>query len=897
MSIDIRDSEHKQDIELNTLTHFIGGQVLQEWHHTQTLDIQNLCIHQMFELQVERSPDTIAVVFEDTQLTYRQLNQRANQLAHHLRSLGVKPEVLVGICLERSLEMIVGLLGILKAGGAYVPLDPAYPKDRLAFILEDTQIPVMLTTQQLVNSLPTHETRTQVVCLDSDWEISQNSQENLFCNATPDNLIYTIYTSGSTGKPKGVMIPHRGIYNQLQWRQTTFRLTPADKVLQTISFSFDPSVWQIFWPLCFGAQLIMARPGGHQDTAYLVKLITEQQITVIGLVPSILRVLLDEQGIENCQSLKHITCGGEALPVELIERFFTKLNLDNVLYNCYGPTEASIDATFWKCQRGNNYVLAPIGCPVTNTQIYILDEDLQPMPVGESGELYIGGAGLARGYLNRPDLTKEKFILNPFSKEPGAQLYKTGDLARYLDDGNIEYIGRLDSQIKIRGFRVELGEIEAVLSQHPSVEQSVVTVREDVPGDKRLVAYVVLDSEQTAIIDRLRHFLKQRLPDYMVPSAFVMLEALPMTPNGKVDRRSLPEPPQTRQEAEAIVAPRDEAELQLANIWEKVLGIQPIGIRDNFFDLGGNSLLALRLVPQVEKAFKKNLPLATFFQNPTIEQLAKILCHSGLPTSLSYLVPIQPNGSKPPLFLCQGVSLYQPLISYLGLDQPVYGLIAEDGQGRPVYLNRIEELAARYIEEIKTLQPEGPYLLGGLSFGGVIAFEVAQQLISQGEQVALLALFDSSLPGAQKVLPAPISKRLSHHLNQFLQIGPTYFLEMLKRKMSIYYGKVALKNEFFRIKNLEHLVRREAYNQGVKKYSINYLPQVYPDRVTLFKATEKDVTRIVEVEVEPGLGWTKLAAGGLDIHDIPGDHHGILKEPNVQLLAEKLKLSIEKGDR
>ncbi len=892
MSINIKDSEHKENIQLDTLTHFIGGQVIQELNYAQ-IDHQNLCIHQMFEIQVERSPDTIAVVFENTQLTYRQLNQRANQLAHHLRSLGVKPEVLVGICLERSLEMIVGLLGILKAGGAYVPLDPAYPKDRLAFILEDTQIPVMLTTQQLVKSLPTHE--TQVVCLDSDWEITQNSQENPFCNTTPDNLIYTIYTSGSTGQPKGVMITHRGICNQLAWRQTTFKLTPADKVLQTISFSFDPSVWQIFWPLCFGAQLIMARPGGHQDTAYLVKLITEQQITVIALVPSILRVLLDEQGIENCQSLKHITCGGEALPVELIERFFTKLNLDNVLYNCYGPTEASIDATFWRCQRGNNYIIAPIGCPITNTQIYILDEDLQPVPVGESGELYIGGAGLARGYLKRPDLTREKFILNPFSKEPGARLYKTGDLARYLDDGNIEYIGRLDSQIKIRGFRVELGEIEAILSQHPAVQQSVVTAREDVPGDKRLVAYVVLDSQQVTIIDRLRHFLKQRLPDYMVPSAFVILAALPMTPNGKVDRRSLPEPAQTRQEAEGIVAPRDEAELQLANIWEKVLGIHPIGIKDNFFDLGGNSLLALRLVAQVEKAFKKNLPLATFFQNPTIEQLAVILCQSGLPKSLSYLVPIQPNGSKSPLFLCQGVSLYQPLISHLGLDQPVYGLIAEDGQGRPVYLNRIEELAAHYIEEIKTLQPKGPYLLGGLSFGGVIAFEVAQQLILQGEQVALLALFDSYLPGAQKVLPIPIYKRLSHHLNQFLQIGPSYFLEMFKRRMSISYGKIALKNDFFRIKNLEYLIRREAYNQGVKKYSINYVPQVYPDRVTLFKATDKDVTSIVEVEVEPGLGWTKLAAGGLEIHEIPGDHHGILKEPNVQLLAEKLRLSIDKG--
>ncbi len=340
--------EYKQSIPL---PHIIDTQVLQKCNDTQIAHHQDMCIHQMFEMQVERSPQAIAVVFENTQLTYQELNQRANQLAHHLRSLGVRSEVLVGICLERSLEMIVGLLGILKAGGAYVPLDPAYPSERLAFILEDTQTPVLLTQEKLVNNLPPHQ--AQVICLDSSWEGSiQNSQENPINETTADNLIYVIYTSGSTGKPKGVMIPHGGICNQLQWKQTTFGLTQADKVLLNISFSFDPSVWQIFWPLCFGGQLFMARPGGHQDPAYLVKVITEQQITVLALVPSILRALLEEKGIENCRFLRHIICGGEALPGELVERFFTQLNLDNVLHNCYGPTEASIDTTFWTCQRG-----------------------------------------------------------------------------------------------------------------------------------------------------------------------------------------------------------------------------------------------------------------------------------------------------------------------------------------------------------------------------------------------------------------------------------------------------------------------------------------------------------------------------------------------------------------
>lgn len=492
------------------------SQMLKLLNDTQTDESKNkdkLCIHQMFEAQVERTPDAVAVVFENKQLTYRQLNQWANQLAYHLRDLGVGPEVLVGICLERSLEMVVGLLGILKTGGAYVPLEPAYPKERLAFILSDTQAGVILTQEQLLESLPPHG--AQVVCLDSDWEvIAQKSQENLVCEATASNLVYVIYTSGSTGQPKGVMISHRGICNQLCWRQATFPLTEVDRVLQTISFSFDPSVWQIFWPLSFGAQLFIARPGGHQDSTYLVELITKQQLTVIALVPSMLRLLLEEKGLDACNCLKHVTCGGEALPVELQERFFACLNLDNVLHNAYGPTEASIDATFWTCKRGTDRGIAPIGRPITNTQIYILDSDLQPVLVGEPGELHIGGISLARGYLNRPDVTANKFIPNPFSSEPSARLYKTGDLARYLPDGNIEFLGRIDHQVKLRGFRIELEEIEVALNQHPSVQQSLVMAREDIPGNKRLVAYVVLNQEQTPTIDELRHLLKQKLPNY-----------------------------------------------------------------------------------------------------------------------------------------------------------------------------------------------------------------------------------------------------------------------------------------------------------------------------------------------------------------------------------------------
>ncbi|MDZ8087685.1 MAG: amino acid adenylation domain-containing protein [Nostoc sp. DedQUE12b] len=625
MQINSQTSEYKQNITLNTLTNIIGTQVLQELNDTQVVHHQDLCIHQMFEMQVERSPQAIAVVCENTQLTYQQLNQRANQLAHHLRALGVGPEVLVGICLERSLEMIVGLLGILKAGGAYVPLDPAYPSERLAFILEDTQTPVLLTQEKLVKNLPPHQ--AQVVCLDLDWQGNiQNSQENPVNQTTADNLIYVIYTSGSTGQPKGVMIPHRGICNQLHWKQTTFGLTHADKVLLTISFSFDPSVWQIFWPLCFGGQLFIARPGGHQDTAYLVKVITEQQITVLALVPSILRVLLEERGIENCRFIKHITCGGEALPGELIERFFAQLNLDNVLHNCYGPTEASIDTTFWSCQRGTNYAIAPIGRPITNAEIHILDDNLQPVPVGESGELHIGGIGLARGYLNRPELTTEKFIFNPFSSEPGARLYKTGDLARYLSDGNIEFLGRIDHQVKIRGFRIELGEIEAILAQHPALTQTLVIAREDVSGDKRLVAYIVASPEQILSQAELRRFLEARLPEYMVPAFFVFLDTLPLNPNGKIDRRALPAPDTSDIKLSTnFVPPQNSIEIVLAGIWAKVLCLEQVGIHDNFFELGGHSLLATQVMSRVRQAFQIEIPLQLLFENPTIATLAQAM--------------------------------------------------------------------------------------------------------------------------------------------------------------------------------------------------------------------------------------------------------------------------------
>ncbi|BBD60329.1 amino acid adenylation domain-containing protein [Nostoc sp. HK-01] len=917
--------------KVNTLSNTETFTSLQECYTTEVINTSSMCIHELFEQQVESSPDEIAVVFLDVhsegtqvgafsdlsglvlashsrsisdkrkvnqQLTYRELNQQANQLAHYLRYLGVGPEVLVGICLERSLQMAIAILAVLKAGGAYVPLDPSYPLERLAFILEDTQAPILLTQEKFLPSLP--NLSGKVICLDSDWQvIAQNSQENPINKTSPDNLIYVIYTSGSTGQPKGVMIPHKGIYNQLYWRQTSFKLTAADKVLQTISFSFDPSVWQIFWPLCFGAQLVMAHPEGHRDSAYLVKVICEQQITVMALVPSMLQVLLEEKGIENCRCLRHITCGGEALPVELIERFFERLCLDNVLFNCYGPTEASIDASFWKCQRGTNYLVAPIGCPITNTEIYILNEDLQPVAIGEPGELYIGGVGLARGYLNRPQLTAEKFIPHLFSQEPGARLYKTGDLVSYLPDSNIEFLGRIDQQLKIRGFRIELGEIEATLNQHPALKQTLVMAREDVPGNKRLVAYVVAHPEQIPSQSQLHRFLQDKLPEYMIPATFVFLDALPLNPNGKVDRRSLPAPESFIQKLTEFIAPSNSLELQLAQIWQQVLGIQSLGVKDNFFELGGNSLLAMRLLIEINRKLGKSLPLSTFLMAQTIEQLANVLTDQEKSVPFSSLVPIQTAGTKPPLFLVHAmggnVLFYRDLVKYLEPDQPVYGLQAQGLDGQQTPCTSIVEMASRYLQEIRQIQSHGPYFLAGFSFGGMVAFEMAQQLYAQGEEVAFLALLDtpSSLSGNT---PAnQLEKSQFFHLFKLLSLKPKDQLAYLWNRINWHFtvGKVSIFYQLYLryIKRSPLDLQMLAVTWANHQAGTLYLPLIYPGKLTVFRASKSEIG----LEIKPDLGWSHLASGGLENYEMPGSHATMIHEPNVKFLAEKLTICLQQA--
>ncbi|MCL6753065.1 amino acid adenylation domain-containing protein [Nostoc sp. CCCryo 231-06] len=607
--------------ELGLLSESERHQLLVEWNNTEVEYLQKQCIHELFEAQVERTPDAVAVIFESEQLTYCELNTKANQLAHYLGSLGVKPEVLVGICVERSLSMIIGLLAILKAGGAYVPLDPSYPQERLAYMLEDSQPGVLLTQQYLLKSLPNH--KAQVICIDGDWkQIANESTANPVSNITCDNLAYVIYTSGSTGKPKGAMNTHSGICNRLLWMQDIYQLTSADAVLQKTPFSFDVSVWEFFWTLMTGARLVVAQPEGHRDTKYLVNLILQQQITTLHFVPSMLQVFIEAEGLEKCQSLVRVIASGEALTAQLQKRFFNRL--DTQLHNLYGPTEAAVDVTFWQCQKDSvtNQNTVSIGQPIANIHIYLLDKYLNPIPMGVTGEVYISGVGLGRGYLNRPDLTAEKFIPNPFSKQT-ERLYKTGDKGRYLSNGEIEYIGRIDHQVKVRGFRIELGEIEAIISQYPVVRETVVIVSEESVNSKRLVAYVVPQNEQRLAISEVRCFLESKLPNYMVPSAFVTLEALPLTPNGKIDRKALPVPDLTQISSSNIVPPCTPIENLLAGIWAEVLGLDKVGINNNFFELGGHSLIATRVISQIRQVFQVELPLHYLFEKPTIAGLAK----------------------------------------------------------------------------------------------------------------------------------------------------------------------------------------------------------------------------------------------------------------------------------
>jgi len=865
------------------------------------------CVHQLFEVQVELTPDAVAVVFEDQQLTYRELNAKANQLAHYLQKLGVKPEVLVGICVERSLEMAVGLLGILKAGGAYVPLDPAFPKQRLAAMVEDSQVSVLVTSSHLVDGLLTRQ--TDAVCLDTDWEtIARESQENPVSFVRAQHLVYVIYTSGSIGTPKGVAIEHRQLLNYLHSIQQILDVPNAS--FATVStFAADLGNTAIFPALCGGGCLHIISQDRATDPKALAEYFRQHAIDCLKIVPSHLKALLAQTA--SILPRKRLILGGEALSWELVEKVW-KYAPDCLIFNHYGPTETTVGVLTYQVKRGQvrrNSQTVPLGRPISNTEIYILDSHFQPMPVGTAGELYIGGAALGRGYLNQLELTAEKFIANPFAGAPGeARLYKTGDRARYLPDGNIEFLGRTDNQVKIRGFRIELGEIESLLAQHPDVGAAVIIAREDTPGDKRLVAYVVPKQEPAPTWSELRRFLFEQVPEYMVPAAFVILEALPLTANGKVDRRSLPAPDTCHLSLEtSFVSPRSHLEMQLVQIWEDVLNVYPVGVQDCFFERGGHSLLAVRLMALIQQQFGKSLPLASLFQNSTIEHQANLVLQQTDSVPFSPLVAIQTAGSQPPFFCVHPVGgnvlCYFELARHLGKEQPFYGLQSAGLNGEQEPKTSIEDMAAHYIEALQAIQPSGPYYLGGWSLGGIVAFEMAQQLRDRGEEVALLTLIDSYAPTVidwhedndetsllvhlARDMGGLFGKELPLSADELQQFPPeeqlNYILERSKN-LNILPPEVSLEQ-------MRHLMR---VFQANREAMLSYIPQPYPGKIALLSASEKPL----QVKLDPTQGWGELATHGLlDIQPIPGDHYAILRAPHVQLLAQQLATYLKSGNQ
>jgi amino acid adenylation domain-containing protein len=910
--------------DLALLTAPESHQLLIDWNDTQRDYPQNQCFHQLFEERADREPNAIAAVFENHQLTYRQLNSRANQLARYLQQLGAKPEVLIGLCVERCLDAIVGILGIVKAGAAYLPLDPNYPQQRLNFMLEDAGVSILVTQQHLAKNLTQAE--YAVVCVDSDREnIARQSPANLTTNIVPENLAYVIYTSGSTGKPKGVLIEHRGLYNLALAQIEAFNLNSNHRVLQFASLSFDASIFEIVMALGSGATLYCARKESLLAGTTLIKFLQDNAITHATFPPSLLAVLPSAE----LPALKTIICAGESCSQNVVKRWAS----GRKFVNAYGPTEATVWSSFAEIGDSLRDSLAalkkpPIGRPIANTQLYILDENLQPVPVGIPGELYIGGAGLARGYLNRPELTAQRFIPDPFSEKQGERIYRTGDLARYLADRNIEFLGRTDAQVKIRGYRIELGEIEALLVQHPAVKETAVVAEDDLSGNKRLVAYVVPDRDRALNPLELRQFLKEKLPAYMIPQAFLAIAFLPLTPNGKIDRLRLQSPENITSNStdKSCIPPRTPTESTLAQIWSEILNAEPVGIRDNFFDVGGDSLLAIRLINKINHQFQRELPLSSLFLNPTIEGLADSLESPTNSQEWSPLVAIKPGGKNPPFFCVHpifGVIFpYCELAFQLGENQPFYGLQPKGIDGESSPLTRIEDMAADYIAALRTVQPKGPYFLGGWSFGGLVAFEMAQQLLAAGDEVALLAVLDTLAPvaankpsvwdgckfilttvsrsiwpfvvdyfrlvaAAEKVQSGGIAARFPK-LNKMLNLAAN-FLHPWNWKQAI---MVSILSQESKKHNWRELAIPSMFTvfQANSQATLSYVPKIYPQRITLLRSGEKLGTS----HQDPTLGWSDLTAEQVEVIRVPGNHLTMLRKPFVEVLARQLKHCLEK---
>jgi aspartate racemase len=808
---------------------------------------------------------------------------------------------------DNTTEMVIGMLGIMKAGGAFLPIDQEFPNERIEYLIDDSGIKLILS-QHSINGM--FSFNGEIISLE-EQSLYTGESSNLEKLNEPNDLVYVIYTSGSTGNPKGVQIEHTSIVNQIYGLEQMYDFHDSLNHILLAPFTFDPCVQQVFLPLTSGGQLFLVPESIKHNLKDLWEFIRINKIDIVNTVPSVMSALLDQAGSDN-QKFKFVILAGETFSKNLYLRIKETISVE-IIINIYGPTEATINTTLYECKPYELNGAIPIGKPLMNYNVLILDDYFKLCPVGVPGEICISGVGLARGYQNNPGLTLEKFVPNPFKL--GERMYRTGDLGKWNEGGNIEFVGRVDHQVKINGIRVELGEIESALNNYPLVQESVVVNYKNQSGLARLIAYVVPNQGQDLNSEEMRNFLKDKLPDFMVPSSFVLMESFPLTLHGKVDRKALPDPEQVIQESKNnFVAPRNETETKLVKIWEKVLGIERIGIKDNFFDIGGTSLLSMILFSEIEKTFGKNLPLATIFDAPTIEQLANIVGDKDWAASWSPLVAIQTDGSLPPFFCIHGhrgnVIGYQDLSRLLGKDQPFYALQAEGLDGKPLSERSIKEMAVKYINEIKTVQPDGPYFIGGWCMGGTLAYEMGQLLQSEGQKVALVAMIETNLSSKYPIRKPEITliqriynkifDRLKYERMLLGSLNNKEKLNYLSRKFKNRITTTSVKIEKRIGKFLEKYgitiphswaYKLDALVDNHECAILSYKPLPYSGRIAIFKANNQPPG----VYPEKALGWDELIQGELEIHEFPGHHLNAFIEPSLKVLAEKLKISLSEA--
>lgn len=866
------------------------------WNDTQADFPSEKSLHVLFSETAQKFPSRIAARFGNSTLTYQALNEKANQFAHALIEQGVKPGQRIGVAAERSLELLVTMLAILKTGAAYVPLDPLHPTDRIEFILEDSacEVLVVSSSQQGRFKLPQRE-----MVIEAVWPTLPDFPAlDPPVPSSGNDLMYVLYTSGTTGRPKGVQTKHNGVVNVLLSVQKKPGLTPADKTVALATITFDLATVEIYLPLLTGAELVLVDNVTSRNGERLADLLVTQGITFLQATPATLRMLW-EAGWRGSKELVVISCA-EALPMDLARKLMESCR---ALWNFYGPTETTIYATGIQILPTDECIT--IGRPIDNTQVFILDEQLRPLPPGKAGEIGIAGVGLAKGYLNQAQLTAEKFINFPLADGRSVRLYRTGDLGRFDASGAIHYLGRIDQQVKIRGHRIEVAEIEHHLLKQTGIKNAVVIAREDIPGDQRLVAYIVPGqyiSDQEAQIGLWRQGIRRMLPDYMVPNNFILLEALPVTPNGKIDKKALPKPGTRVQTPQQVAYPQTKAEHLLASIWIDVFDLDTIDIDENFFDIGGHSLNAVQVMTRLEKETGRRLPLSTLFEFPTIRKLAQVVEESQKPATSKSLVPIKPEGSKVPVYIIHGIGLnllnFSGLVAHTDPDQPIYGLQAKGLDGTEEPLDKMEDIAAHYIAEVLEHNPTGPYAIAGYSFGGYVAYEMAQQLTAMGKEIKMLAMFDTDARALinHHTVVGRIIWKIGRQFPKLVWIGKSLIKHPLPTLSYQWNFVQARMNALLRIAgiNLEPETKDEPAHLVylMEKHETafqNYVLRPYTGTIDLFRAT----SRLYFIDDFHYLGWKDYAGGGVRVHDVPGDHATMLLPPNDIVFARVLQGALD----